>query len=109
MANGRTLGRGNLFIYTLPTSALGEVAIALSLTGPCMFIHEGDDPVASLGRIGGQIISDGEASGMLGLWSDSEAAVCLLIEPGAIESNQLPPPASPLHLCRKLRELVRRK
>ena len=109
VANGRTLGRGNLFIYTLPTSALGEVAIALSLTGPCMFIHEGDDPLASLWRIGGQIISDGEAGGMLGLWSDSEAAVCLLIEPGALQTDPMPPPATPLQLCRNLRELVRRR
>ena len=114
VANGRTLGRGNLFIYTLPTSALGEVAIALSLTGPCMFIQSGDDPVGSLGRIGGQIISDGEAGGMLGLWSDSEAAVCLLIEPGAVESDIAFLPLeirkmNPLQSCRKLRDLVLRK
>ena len=109
VANGRTLGRGNLFIYTLPTSALGEVAIALSLTGPCMFIHEGDDPVVSLGRIGGQMISDGEAGGMLGLWSDSEAAVCLLIEPGAGGSLDALHSALPIRACRKLQELVRRK
>jgi hypothetical protein len=109
VANGRTLGRGNLFIYTLPTSALGELAIALSLTGPCMFIQDGDDPAASLGRIGGQIISDGEAGGMLGLWSDSEAAVCLLIDPAADETGAaFGRAASPLQLCRNLRDLVRR-
>jgi hypothetical protein len=107
--NGRTLGRGNLFIYTLPTSALGEVAIALLLTGPCMFIQDCDDPVASLGRIGGQIISDGEAGGMLGLWSDSEAAVCMLIEPGAGETFSALSSASPIQVCRKLQELVRKK
>jgi hypothetical protein len=109
VANGRTLGRGNLFIYTLQTSALGEVAIALSLTGPCMFIQEGDDPAVSLARIGGQIISDGEAGGMLGLWSDSEAAVCMLIESGAGENIDVLSSASPIQVCRKLQELVRRK
>jgi hypothetical protein len=114
VANGRTLGRGNLFIYTLPTSAMGEVAIALSLTGPCMFIQCGDDPVASLGPIGEQMISDGEAGGMLGLWSDSEAAVCLVIEPDGEKTEKTSPlPAidemNPLQFCRALREMVRRK
>ena len=31
---GRSLGRGNLFIYTLPTSTLGEIAIALNSSAP---------------------------------------------------------------------------
>ena len=124
VVNGRTLGRGNLFIYTLTTSALGEAGIALNLTGPCMFIQDGEEPVAALGRMGGRMISDGEAHGMLGLWSDSEAAVCLVIEDGVGKKKEesSPNPAEtiggqgkgekgetdPLQLCRKLRALVRR-
>ena len=111
--NGRTLGRGNLFIYTLPTSALGEVAIGLSLTGPSMFIRSSDDPLASLVRIGGRMVSDGEAGGMLGLWSDSEAAVCVVIEAGDEGGDGFALPVmgevKPLQLCGELRNLVRRK
>jgi len=110
VANGRTLGRGNLFIYTLPTSALGEVAIALSLTGPSIFLHDPTQPLACLNRTAEQIISDGEATGMLALWSDASAAVCLAIDrgqsPDSIESlatNQ----SNPLQLCQKLQQLVR--
>lgn len=108
VANGRTLGRGNLFIYTLPTSALGEVAIALSLTGPCLFIDDGIDPVASLAKHAEQMIFDGEAGGMLCLWSAGDAAVCVAVGPG--EAAEFPLPAiakSPLLMCRVLREQVR--
>lgn len=35
--NGRTLSRANLFIYTLPSSALGEAAIHFGLTGPLLY------------------------------------------------------------------------
>jgi 3-oxoacyl-(acyl-carrier-protein) synthase len=35
--NGRTLSRANLFIYTLPSSALGEAAIHFGLIGPLLY------------------------------------------------------------------------
>lgn len=34
---GRTLGRGNYFIYTLPTSPLAECAIHFGLAGPVLY------------------------------------------------------------------------
>jgi len=88
VASGRSMGRGNLFIYTLPTSTLGEVAIALSLTGPSMFLHSDQAPVASLHRQAEQLVSDGEASTMLALWSDHQASVCLLVT-GDVEPPSL--------------------
>jgi hypothetical protein len=110
VAMGRTLGRGNLFIYTLATSALGEVAIALSLTGPSMFIQADARPLAALVRHGEQLIADGEAGGMLALWSDSSAAVCLAIAAGAGGETLIPLPAgeepNPLELCRTLQRMV---
>jgi 3-oxoacyl-(acyl-carrier-protein) synthase len=111
VANGRTLGRGNLFIYTLPTSALGEVAIALSLTGPSFFIQQSVKPVKAFVRIGNRMIADGEARGMLGLWSDSEAAICFVIEEGenSNDANVIAGgESSPREMCRAIRELARR-
>jgi len=35
--SGRTLSRGNLFIYTLPSSPLGEAAIHFGLQGPLLY------------------------------------------------------------------------
>lgn len=37
---GRKLARGNLFIYTLPTSPLAEAAITLGLNGPLIYMSE---------------------------------------------------------------------
>jgi hypothetical protein len=112
VASGRTLGRGNLFIYTLATSALGEVAIALSLTGPSMFIQDDARPLAALVRHGEQLVADGEAGGMLALWSDSSAAVCFAIAAGARDETIISLPAgeepNPLELCRILQARVRR-
>jgi len=36
--SGRTLGRGNLFIYTLPTSPLAEAAIHFGFSGPLIYV-----------------------------------------------------------------------
>lgn len=38
VTNGRTLGRGNLFIYTLPSSPLAEAAIHFGLTGKLIYL-----------------------------------------------------------------------
>lgn len=38
IANGRTLARGNLFIYTLPSSPLAEAAIHFGLTGKLLYL-----------------------------------------------------------------------
>jgi hypothetical protein len=82
VATGRSLGRGNLFIYTLATSTLGEVAIALSLTGPSMFIQHDAEPVAAMLRDAEQMIADGEAKGLLAFWSDADSALCYAVAPG---------------------------
>ena len=78
--SGRTLGRGNLFIYTLPTSVAGEIAIALGLVGPCMFVQDDARPLTSLARHAQRLVADGEADQMLALWSDSRFALCLAID-----------------------------
>jgi len=36
--SGRTLARGNLFIYTLPTSPIAEAAIHFGLAGPTLYL-----------------------------------------------------------------------
>jgi 3-oxoacyl-(acyl-carrier-protein) synthase len=92
-ASGRSMGRGNLFIYTLPTSTLGEVAIALNLTGPAMHIHDDANPLVALIRHANQSIADGEAGGMLVLWSDLHAAICLAIDAGSEQSSLTPMPS----------------
>jgi hypothetical protein len=107
VANGRSLGRGNLFIYTLPTSALGEVAIALGLSGPCMFWRNDMRPIASMVQQAERLCTDGEADGMLLFSSDTRAAVCL-----AVDSDQgpsfpkLPESADPVTVYTEIKRMI---
>jgi len=49
IVNGRTLSRGNLFIYTLPSSFLAEAAIHFGLTGKLLYLgFPGNAQTASL-------------------------------------------------------------
>ena len=51
---GETAGRANLFVYTLPTSPLGEASVHFGLTGPLLFI----DSLPSSGSFSADLISD---------------------------------------------------
>ena len=79
VSNGRMLGRGNLFIYTLPTSTLGEIAIALKLAGPTLHIQSDSRPVQGLLQNAWSLVVGGEAVGVLAIWSDLEAAICFAV------------------------------
>lgn len=97
VANGRTLGRGNLFIYTLPTSPLGEAAIQFGLTGPLLYAAGGAAPLHTALQLAAELVAGGEAPRMLaGECRDEEAlyflvdrasagaSLCTLAEAGAI-------------------------
>ncbi len=82
VAGGRKLGRASLFVYTLPTSAACAASMALRLTGPLMHVEEEAGALEALARHASAMLVDGEAEGMLALWSDRRAAVCLAIGAG---------------------------
>jgi hypothetical protein len=110
VSSGRTLGRANLFIYTLPTSAACAVAIALGLTGPALYFHDDALALPALVRHAQQMAVDREADGMLALWSDPQAAVCLAIdadeEIGYLPWLQSEPDPSPTQLARKIQSMI---
>ena len=106
VANGRTLGRGNLFIYTLPTSALGETAIALGLTGPCLFFQADSGPMEGMVESAQQLCADGEAGGILAFWSDRKTAICYAVDSAKEEFPPLPGEWGPAELRDKLRTMV---
>jgi 3-oxoacyl-(acyl-carrier-protein) synthase len=112
VSSGRSMGRGNLFIYTLPTSTMGEIAIALSLAGPTMHVHDDASPLAALVAHADQLIAAREADGMLCLWSDSQAAVCVVVSVGSgadrIALLETTPTPSPLQLAHDLKLMVQR-
>jgi hypothetical protein len=109
VTSGRKLGRASLFVYTLPTSAACAVSMALGLTGPVLHVHEDLGTLEALARQAGRMAADGEAAGMLALWSDARAAICLAV--GAGEGIGYPavlqahPDASPWQLALDLQAM----
>jgi hypothetical protein len=109
---GRSLGRGNLFIYTLPTSTIGEISIALNLAGPSMYLHDDAQPLQALLQTAEQMITDGEAAGFIALWTDDLASIAFVLGPGeSIPGQMLTILRSgrhlrPLQLAKMLQQMV---
>ncbi len=103
--HGRQLARANLFIYTLPTSPLAEIAIHFNLGGPLFYTQSPAAPAAHLLAAAGRLLAANAAEQVLLVWSESDAAAALIL---AKEDGGLPPAASaathPLELIRFLKE-----
>lgn len=97
---GGTAGRANLFLYTLPTSPLGEASVHFGLTGPLAFISEPGRPLgALLDAVSdsceirkGYACGDGDGDGysLVGLGEGGEGgaeAVFLLLRSGSDSSD----------------------
>ncbi len=75
LKGGRTLSRGNLFIYTLPSSPLGEAAIHFGLLGPLVYAaSEGNALTAALDTAGEMLLAN-EAPVMLAGRAEAEEAL----------------------------------
>jgi 3-oxoacyl-[acyl-carrier-protein] synthase II len=83
LENGRTLARGNLFIYTLPTSPLGEAAIQFGLTGPLLHVAGAAAPLDGALALAAEMVAGGEAPQMLAGEADAASALYLLIDRAA--------------------------
>jgi 3-oxoacyl-[acyl-carrier-protein] synthase II len=73
--SGRTLSRANLFIYTLPSSPLGEAAIHFGLLGPVLYAASGRGSLYPLLDLASDMIQGDEASIMLAGAAEEEEAV----------------------------------
>jgi 3-oxoacyl-[acyl-carrier-protein] synthase II len=79
LENGRTLGRGNLFIYTLPTSPLAEAAIHFGLVGPLMFLADREHSFAEiLTRAEECLVTTGVGMMLVGQVGEQEAIYCVI-------------------------------
>ncbi len=65
LAGGRTLSRGNLFIYTLPSSPLGEAAIHFGLLGPVAYVASENHALTAVLDTAEEMILADEAPAML--------------------------------------------
>ena len=77
--SGRMLARGNLFIYTLPSSPLAEVAIYFGFQGPLLHITFSQKQVSSLLQCAGKMILRQEATAMLVVNVGEEEATCFVL------------------------------
>ena len=76
--NGRVMGRANLFIYTLPTSAIAEASIIFDMQGPILFLDADDAPFVAMLNTAQQLTDSGQADAMVVAWQDQETTLCAL-------------------------------
>ena len=79
--NGRSLARGNLFIYTLPSTPLAEAAIHFGCSGPLLYVNFGQTGMLPLIEYAGDMIFRKEAPSMLAISADNSRVICMLLEP----------------------------
>jgi len=77
---GRKLGRGNLFIYTLPSSPLAEAAIAFGLQGPLAYIRYIDKPEENLLAQAELMVRNKLAQAILAVSFGTNEATCKCIQ-----------------------------
>jgi len=77
---GRKLARGNLFIYTLPSSPLGEAAIHSGLLGPLLYLADKRASLSSVLDTAAEMLSLGEAEAMLAGRTDEDGSFYVLLQ-----------------------------
>lgn len=77
--SGRSAGRGNLFIYTLPTSPMAEASILFGMEGPLLYVEAADSPFAVMLEAAEDMRKAGQADSMAVLWQDRETTLCTLL------------------------------
>ncbi len=78
--NGRSLGRGNLFIYTLPTSALAETAIYWGYKGPLLYMSFRENSTDKTFAQVQSMIANKEAQTMMVFSGDTQYIESFLIQ-----------------------------
>jgi 3-oxoacyl-[acyl-carrier-protein] synthase II len=76
---GRRLGRGNLFIYTLPSSPLAESAIHFGLQGPILYMLNLEKPQDYLLAQAELMVKNKDALSMIVVAWDANRATCNFI------------------------------
>ena len=77
---GKTLGRGNLFIYTLPTSPLAEAAICYKLNGPLLYTSRDNNCFSLALEQADSIVKGNEACAMLAVVGNQSELACFVVE-----------------------------
>ncbi|PKL52637.1 MAG: hypothetical protein CVV37_00110 [Nitrospira bacterium HGW-Nitrospira-1] len=88
--SGRKLSRGNLFLYTLPSSPLGEAAIHFGLQGPVFYMSSGQTSLLPVVRAASEMLMLGETQAVLaGMNTEDQAAYIVLVKEPALGQQVL--------------------
>jgi 3-oxoacyl-(acyl-carrier-protein) synthase len=87
---GRVMGRGNLFVNTLPTTPVAEISMAFKLQGPLYFITAIDNSPATLLQEAALLLATDEADKVMVVIDTPEDIVTLIFASGigAIDYSQ---------------------
>ena len=70
---GRVMGRGNLFVNTLPTTPLAEVSMAFALRGPLYYVASLSHPLQTLLQEADLLLELGEAEQVMTVLDNSDS------------------------------------
>jgi len=87
VASGRIMARGNLFIYTLPSTPMAEAAIYFGFQGPLLYVKFQVNQIPSMLRFAGKMILREETSKMIAVEASEEKAVCFVLDKKNDASN----------------------
>jgi len=80
IANGRTLARGNLFIYTLPSSFLAEAAIHFCLTGSLLYLGFAENSQEEALKFALNMLKTNKLKNLLLINANAKKASCLVLQ-----------------------------
>lgn len=80
LESGRTTSRGNLFIYTLPSSAIGEAAIHFGLLGPALYAAAKEKILSGVLEVAAEMIEAGQTPVMLAGKAELDEAVFFVVQ-----------------------------
>jgi 3-oxoacyl-(acyl-carrier-protein) synthase len=79
LESGRTLSRGNLFIYTLPSSPIGEAAIHFGFLGPVLYAAGESNDLSAVLDVATEMVLADEAPVMLAGKAEADEALFFVI------------------------------
>jgi 3-oxoacyl-(acyl-carrier-protein) synthase len=79
LESGRTLSRGNLFIYTLPSSPIGEAAIHFGFLGPVLYAAGENNGLSAVLDLANEMVFADETPVMLAGKAEADEALFFVI------------------------------
>ncbi len=89
LESGRTLSRGNLFIYTLPSSPIGEAAIHFGFLGPVLYAAGEGNGLSDALDVAIEMVLAGEAPVMLAGKAEADEAMFFVIRRESVQDGSV--------------------